>query len=118
MVGRSERFTFQLLFRVTIIVNEQFECCLNHVAMTEFRSTTASKFDLLTLCNSFFELLNESESGSFAFFDLFCEPTIKAGYSFFACCNFISGGCAVDIGPLITEGCASANVDKGIVLWA
>ena len=30
-----ERFPFQLLFRVTIIVNEQFECCLNHVAMTE-----------------------------------------------------------------------------------
>jgi hypothetical protein len=85
--------------------------------MTEFRSTTASQFDLLTVCSPSHKLLNESESRSVALFDLFPEPTIKTAYSFFACGDSISGGGAAEIGPLITKGCASANVDKGVVSW-
>jgi hypothetical protein len=85
--------------------------------MTQLGNTTASEFYVLTICDSLHKLLNESERGSFALFDLFFEPTIKAGYRVFACGNFVSGGCAVDVGPLITERCASADIDKAVVSW-
>ena len=60
--------------------------------------------------------LDEIKNWTFGLGDLFGEPIVKTADSLFAGFNFIGGGGAVSVGPLVAKWGSSTDIDERIVL--
>jgi hypothetical protein len=97
-------------------VDKKFYGGFDHVAVAKFRNATAGKFELFTASNEGFELAEGVKNRAFAFVDLGGEPIIVFADSLLAGFDSIGRGGIGNVGPLVTERSAAANV-VGVVLW-
>src|SRR6185369_4915247 len=98
-------------------MDQQLDRGFDDIAVTEFRSATASELDLFTASGGGLELLQGIKNRAFAFGDLIDKPIIVLADSLLRSFDAIEGGSICFVGPLVTERCSPTNIEVGTVLW-